>query len=261
MKKVGFFLVIFIGLFLVVFYFGRGGSSSNVTAQTINKDIAPESDLMVTITDDNKSVIITRYNGDEKTVVIPAIIQGLPVIQVGGFSFNKTVTTVIIPEGVTTISNNAFAYCENLNSVSLPSTITSLGEAAFYNSGLSTFPDSWPKALTVIDDGKGFIGIFHRTKLRNVVIPEGITKIGMYAFFRCTELISVSLPSTIREIGDSAFNGCSALTTVNIPATVRSIEFGNLRGDGVPTVFQGSDRINQASKTRLKQLGYNNPWW
>ncbi len=56
-----------------------------------------------------------------------------------------------------------------------------------------------------------------------VVVPEGVTSIGDYAFNDCTSLASVSLPSTLKTIGKSAFYTCGALTKVDLPAGLTSI--------------------------------------
>ena len=56
-----------------------------------------------------------------------------------------------------------------------------------------------------------FIGDKTITK---VVIPEGVEKIGAYAFAGLTALEEVVLPSTIRTIAHGAFMGCTSLTKV-----------------------------------------------
>jgi hypothetical protein len=258
-------------------------SSSGVTAQTNNSGSsssqsstvvseAPESDFTVTLTSDNTGVVITAYKGSSATVRIPATIQGLSVKEIEGaaFSNNKTITSVTIPEGVTSIGRNVFQACTNLSSVNLPSTLTSLGQLAFNNcssltsinlptglteigvsvfwgSGLTSFPDPWPRALTTV-----MYGMFHNTKLRTIVIPEGITEIAQ-AFNNCSDLTSVTLPSTISRIDKLAFINCSSLTTVNIPESVTSIEFF---GPGIyATTFNGSN-MNLASQARLRGVGY-----
>ena len=48
----------------------------------------------------------------------------------------------------------------------------------------------------------------------DLVIPEGPTSIGQYAFNNCIDLTSITIPSTITNIGDSAFYNCDKLTTV-----------------------------------------------
>ena len=63
----------------------------------------------------------------------------------------------------------------------------------------------------------------HMDKITHVVIEEGITAIGDYAFFGCTKLESVELPTTITRIGTYAFYDCAELEEVVIPASVTEI--------------------------------------
>ena len=51
----------------------------------------------------------------------------------------------------------------------------------------------------------------------SVVIEEGVTAIGQYAFSGLTSLESAQLPDSIEKIGYRAFYNCTALTLVNIP--------------------------------------------
>ncbi|MBT3318860.1 MAG: leucine-rich repeat protein [Clostridia bacterium] len=59
--------------------------------------------------------------------------------------------------------------------------------------------------------------------ITSVTIPEGVKKIGKYAFHSRTLMTSVILPRSLREIGWGAFRGCSALTSVIIPEGVTTI--------------------------------------
>ena len=45
-----------------------------------------------------------------------------------------------------------------------------------------------------------------------LVIPEGVTAIGDYAYEKQTGITSVKFPSTLKTIGESAFSGCTGLT-------------------------------------------------
>ena len=59
--------------------------------------------------------------------------------------------------------------------------------------------------------------------VKNVVIQEGITTIGEFAFWNCPQLISVSIPSTVTKIGKYAFDGCTQLKELTIPDSVTEI--------------------------------------
>ena len=50
--------------------------------------------------------------------------------------------------------------------------------------------------------------------ITEIVIPEGVTTIGSYAFANLTALQKVTLPSTIERIDFGAFYGCTSLTQV-----------------------------------------------
>ncbi|GHT72851.1 hypothetical protein AGMMS50262_02790 [Bacteroidia bacterium] len=69
----------------------------------------------------------------------------------------------------------------------------------------------------------------HRENIYNVVIEDGITTIGNYAFNSCNNLVSVILPNSVTSIGDLAFEECGNLTTINIPTSVSSIGWGAFR--------------------------------
>lgn len=60
--------------------------------------------------------------------------------------------------------------------------------------------------------------------ISTLVISEGVTYIGAYAFFDCWNLTDVTLPeSSLTEIGDYAFNLCESLTQFTIPDSVKKI--------------------------------------
>ena len=63
----------------------------------------------------------------------------------------------------------------------------------------------------------------HRETITHVVVGEGVTSVGNYAFSGLSKVESVSLPSTMTQIGDYAFDGCRALASVNIPNGVTAI--------------------------------------
>lgn len=67
-----------------------------------------------------------------------------------------------------------------------------------------------------------------------VVIPDGVTSIGDFAFQNCESLTAVKIADSVTSIGNFAFWGCGALASVYIPDGVTSI------GDGA---FQACDAL------------------
>ena len=60
-------------------------------------------------------------------------------------------------------------------------------------------------------------------KLKNVTIPNTITKIGTAAFFYCENLTNINIPDSVIEIGDRAFDFCKSLIKITIPNSVTKI--------------------------------------
>lgn len=56
----------------------------------------------------------------------------------------------------------------------------------------------------------------------DVVIPDGVTSIGDWAFSRYEGLTSVTIPDSVTSIGDWAFCECASLTNIAIPDSVTS---------------------------------------
>ncbi|MCX8512852.1 MAG: leucine-rich repeat domain-containing protein, partial [Chthoniobacteraceae bacterium] len=79
------------------------------------------------------SAAITGYTGPETTLVIPSIIDNLPVTSIGDWAFIgcSGLTSLIIPNSVTSIGNIAFSGCSGLTSLTVPSSVTSIGSSAF----------------------------------------------------------------------------------------------------------------------------------
>ena len=163
--------------------------------------------------------ILYRYNGSDKELTLPGLIEGGYTYKIGRDVFRyKNITSVIIPESVTAIGGFAFSSCSNLTSVVIGENVTTIGSYAFYYcSNLTNV--IIPKGVTAI----GYAAFSNCQNLTNVIIPESVTAIGDSAFLNCQNLTNVIIPESVTAIGNSAFSGCSNLTSVVIGENVSTI--------------------------------------
>ncbi len=61
------------------------------------------------------------------------------------------------------------------------------------------------------------------TSITQVIIENGVTSIGQFAFYECYDLYDVSLPNTLTTISDYAFCKCRNLPGINLPASLQTI--------------------------------------
>lgn len=70
----------------------------------------------------------------------------------------------------------------------------------------------------------------HGGDVKSVVISEGVTNIGEYAFSGRESLTSVSIANSVVDIGEGAFYRCATLGSITIPDSVKTIGY-RLFGD------------------------------
>lgn len=73
-------------------------------------------------------------------------------------------------------------------------------------------------------------------EIRFVVIENGVTTIGEYAFENCTLLESVVISDSVEKIGKYAFSGCSALKRISLPDSIAQIGDYAFRASGLEAV-------------------------
>lgn len=93
-------------------------------------------------------------------------------------------------------------------------------------------------------------------KIKDVIISEGITSIGDYAFYKCTSIEKVTLPKSLKEIGQFAFSGCNYIKEIAVPAKVTTIGEGAFYGCGALGDIKLSDGIKSIGYDAFYGTGY-----
>lgn len=86
---------------------------------------------------DQKTIRITRFQGNSSRLEVPEQIEGLPVTAVGKKAFlsRKNLRRVMLPVTIDMIGDWAFAYCDHLAEVVLPYREIRFGKAVFMECG------------------------------------------------------------------------------------------------------------------------------
>jgi hypothetical protein len=83
----------------------------------------------------SNSITINGFNGSGGSIIIPDMINGLPVTAIASGVFDNAAglgqTNVVIGTNVTTIGSYAFAACTSLASLTIPNSVTNIGSYAF----------------------------------------------------------------------------------------------------------------------------------
>ena len=153
--------------------------------------------------------------------------------------------SINIPDGVTEIPYATFKNCAKLTgTLTISENVTSIGNQAFVGTGytklvynaksatsVSTRPNRplFPATIAEVEFGAGVTKIPNsfmesNTSLTSIVIPEGVTEIGLYAFRMASALVEVSLPSTLESFGNATDNAQTfmgtKITSIVIPDKV-----------------------------------------
>lgn len=197
--------------------------------------------------------IAFQYKGDMPENTNVTIKEGTVSISTYAFSECKNLTSVDIPNSVTNIGDGAFSGCSGLTSIEISNGVTTIGEKAFYGcSGLTsvTIPNSVNSVghfafmnclnLTSIyisdlatwcnnEFMYGYMYAYHLylngEEVKDLVIPDNVTKIVDGAFQGCVSLASLTIPGNVKSIGYGAFEKCTGLTSVDISEGLTSIGF------------------------------------
>ena len=141
----------------------------------------------------------------------------------------ETLKELIIEEGVTSIGDYAFYDCSGIKELTMPCS------AKFYSNSFYNCTNVEEVTLTkgtgtMQDYGNSESSLYYHTPwylsretLKDLIIEDGITNIGDYAFYYCSSLTSINIPGSVTSIGDYSFYYCDSLTSISIPDSVTSI--------------------------------------
>ncbi|MBQ3196141.1 MAG: leucine-rich repeat domain-containing protein [Clostridia bacterium] len=103
-------------------------------------------------------------------------------------------------------------------------------------------PDEWLKLKSgesvkkiVIEEGITGIGnyaFYKCNKATEVVLPRSLKSVGDFAFMECTKLTGIKLKENVTEIGKGAFYNCTAAKTVELATGIKSIGYDAFYGTG-----------------------------
>ena len=103
--------------------------------------------------------------------------------------------SINIPPGVIEIKSGAFRKCIKLVRVDLPN-IETIEECMFMDC----------------------------ESLKQITIPNSITKIKKWAFSRCTSLENIVIAEQVYQIERNVFDGCTSLDNVHVPSNITKME-------------------------------------
>ena len=122
--------------------------------------------------------------------------------------------------------------CRILRQVILPKSIEFIGSDTFHNCVMLKSVNL--QDLNTSDYKTLYSDMFCKcSSLEEIIIPDGITDLGIGCFADCTQLRSVKLPDSIEVINDYCFKGCVLLDEINIPKRLKfcsSTAFYGCRG-------------------------------
>lgn len=185
-----------------------------------------------------------------KKIVIPSTIEGYPVTKVAERAFDGDINLEEL-----TIGDNVTAF-EPYN----------CGES-FYNLKAINV-SSGNKAYSSVDGvlfnkAKTELLIYPRVKTNtSYTVPNGVTKIGRFAFYYCKSLESVSFPNSLVIIAGCAFSECYKLDNITLPKNLTTIDISAFAGceslkgitipDSVQTIgFEAFERCLQLTNVVL----------
>lgn len=110
---------------------------------------------------------------------------------------------------------------------------------------------------------------FDGKAIKNLVVEDGITRLGNFILYKATNLQTVELPDSLVKIGQHAFDSCSNLTELSLPDSVIALGTYTFIGAGITSLklssgltsipenaFEGCDKLTTVEiPSSIKEIG------
>lgn len=140
------------------------------------------------------------------------------LVSIGANAFRGCgLSEIVLPDSLRSVGENAFYSCDAARRLSVGSGLTDIGTSAFYGCFSLTEIEAAEDNPFFMAEGNCLIARQDKTVLvggNKSEVPEGVLRIGDYAFLGRDRLLSVSLPKSLVSIGDFAFRDCTSLTVI-----------------------------------------------
>ncbi len=145
---------------------------------------------------------------------------------------------VTLSEGLQTIGTEAFMNCDRLKRIRIPASVTGIEEGAFTDNRLQEIETAPGSEVFAVSDGalinlRDGVLIAWPTQAgaESCTVPEGVVRIGQFAFYRCHRLKQITFPEGLQEIGRGAMISCDHLTAIDLPDSVVRLEASAFEGN------------------------------
>ena len=174
-----------------------------------------------------RSLKVVFYNGTQ---------EDWDNIAIGEMNHYLTDAALRFPEIVTGACGENATY--SLNRTTGVLTISGTGQMYDYDTD-SPFADNAEIESVIIENGITTVGEWAFTgssKIRTVTLPNTLSEIGEFAFRGCTLLRNIALPLSLTTLGNSAFFGCTSLYAVLLPNSL--VELGERAFESCTTLYK-----------------------
>ena len=137
----------------------------------------------------------------------------------------STVVNIVTGDNVSIKMGSTFSKCTKLEEVSMGKNIKIIN---FYKEFDHSLFSGCTELKKITVESLSEVNAFAFSSVGaalqgDIVINEGVMKIGDRAFNGCSSITSVIIPNTVTNIGDRAFYNCSSIKTAKIPEGIQTI--------------------------------------